>query len=64
MLGVQIEKADGLSRRPDLKVGVEDDNENQKLINKKWIRGMIEKRQESSKSSRRNKEGRSKSIER
>jgi len=28
MLGVRIGKADGLSRRPDLKVGVENDNEN------------------------------------
>jgi len=27
-----MEKADGLSRRPDWKVGVEKDNKNQKLI--------------------------------
>ena len=32
----------GLSRRPDLKVGIENNNENQKLIKEEWIRGMIE----------------------
>ena len=30
--GVRIRKADGLSRRLDWKVGVEKDNENQKLV--------------------------------
>jgi len=35
-------KADGLSSRLDLKVEVENNNENQKLIKKKWIKGMIE----------------------
>ena len=30
--GIKIEKADGLSRRLDWKVGVENDNENQVLI--------------------------------
>jgi len=30
--GVRMEKADGLSRRPDLKVEAENDNKNQKLI--------------------------------
>ena len=30
-------KADGLSRRPDWKVGVEKDDENQKLIKEEWI---------------------------
>jgi len=30
-------KADGLGRRPDWKVGVEKDNENQKLIKEEWI---------------------------
>ena len=35
--GVRIEKADGLSRRPDLKVEAENDNKNQKLIKRaKW----------------------------
>jgi len=32
MLGVRIEKADSLSRRPDLKMGVENNNENLKSI--------------------------------
>jgi len=32
VLGVRIEKADRLSRRLDWKVGIEKDNENQKLI--------------------------------
>ena len=32
----------GLSRRPDLIVGIENNNENQKLIKEEWIRGMIE----------------------
>ena len=30
--GVKMEKADGLSKRPNWKVKVEKDNENQKLI--------------------------------
>ena len=38
MTEVRMEKVDGLSRRPYLKVGVENNNENQKLIKKKWIR--------------------------
>jgi len=32
VLGVRIRKADGLSRKLDWKVGVEKDNENQKLV--------------------------------
>ena len=32
-----MEKADGLSRRPDWKVGVENDNNNQILIKDNWI---------------------------
>ena len=36
MLEVRIEKTDGLSRRLDLTVGVENHNENQKLIKKEW----------------------------
>ena len=32
VLGTKIEKADGLSRRPDWKVGVENDNKNQVVI--------------------------------
>jgi len=31
-----------LSKRPDLKVGVENNNKNQKLIKEEWIRKMIE----------------------
>jgi len=30
-------KVDGLGRRPDWKVSVEKDNENQKLIKEEWI---------------------------
>ena len=37
VLGAKMGKADGLGRRPDQKVGVEKDNENQKLIKEKWI---------------------------
>ena len=37
-----MKKADRLSRRPDLKVGVENNNENQKLIKKEWIREIME----------------------
>jgi len=42
-----MEKADGLSRRPDWQKGVEKDNKDQKLIKPEWIRGaetMIEER--------------------
>ena len=35
-----MEKVDSLSRRLDLKVGVENNNENQKLIKEEQIRGM------------------------
>ena len=38
---VRMEKVDRLSRRLDLKIGTENNNENQKLIKKEWIRGMI-----------------------
>jgi len=39
-------KADGLSRRPDWQERVERDNEDQKLVKPKWIKGaeiMVEK---------------------
>ena len=39
---VRIRKADGLSKRLDLKMEVENNNKNQKLIKKEWIRGIIE----------------------
>ena len=42
MPGIRMEKVDSLSRRPDWKVGVENDNENQKLIKEEWVREMIE----------------------
>ena len=32
VLGVKIRKADGLSKRPDWKVEVENDNENQVVV--------------------------------
>jgi len=35
-----MEKADGLSRRPDWQEGVERDNEDQMLIKPKWVRGV------------------------
>ena len=37
VLGTKIEKTDGLSRRPDWKVGVEKNNKNQVLIKECWI---------------------------
>ena len=40
--GTRMEKADGLSRRSDWKVGVEKDNENQVLIKDNWIRNLQE----------------------
>jgi len=35
VLGIKMRKVDGLSRRPDLKIGMENDNKNQKLIREK-----------------------------
>jgi len=35
-----MEKADGLSRRPDWQKGVEKDNKDQTLIKPEWIRGI------------------------
>jgi len=40
--GVRVRKANRLSKRQDLKVGIENNNENQKLIKEKWTREMIE----------------------
>ena len=40
--GTKIGKADGLSRRPDWKVGTENDNNNQTLIKKQWICSLVE----------------------
>ena len=39
---MKIGKADELSRRPDQKVGVKKDNENQKLIKEEWIYNLVE----------------------
>ena len=38
---VRIEKVDRLSKRPDLKVEIKNDNKNQKLIKEEWIRGIM-----------------------
>jgi len=38
----RMEKADGLSKRPYWKVGIENDNKNQNLIKKEWVQGMTE----------------------
>ena len=35
--GSKMEKADGLSRRPDWEIGVEKDNEEQTLVKKEWL---------------------------
>jgi len=37
VLGTKMGKTDRLSRRPDWKVGVEKDNDNQTLIKEQWI---------------------------
>ena len=37
MPGTKIEKADGLSKRLDWKVGIDRDNENQVVIKNNWI---------------------------
>jgi len=35
--GSKMEKADGLSKRPDWEVGIEKDNEEQMLVKKEWL---------------------------
>jgi len=42
VLGTKMGKADGLSRRPDWKVGVENNNNNQTLIKEQWIHSLAE----------------------
>ena len=42
VLGMRMGKADGLSRRPDWKIGVDKDNENQVIIKDNWIRNLQE----------------------
>ena len=39
---VKIRKANSLSRRPDQKVGIEKDNENQVFIKNNWIYNLLE----------------------
>jgi len=38
----KIEKADGLNRRPDWKVGIENNNSNQVFIKEHWICNLYE----------------------
>jgi len=40
--GTRMGKVDGLSRRPDWKIGVDKDNENQVIIKDNWIRNLQE----------------------
>ena len=40
--GTRMGKADGLNRRPDWKIGVDKDNENQVVIKDNWIRNLQE----------------------
>jgi len=42
VLGTRMGKVDGLSRRPDWKIGVDKDNENQVIIKDNWIRNLQE----------------------
>ena len=42
MPGTRIGKVNGLSRRPDWKIGVDKDNENQVIIKDNWIRNLQE----------------------
>ena len=42
ILGTKIGKANGLSRRPDWKVGIENDNSDQILIKEQWICSLAE----------------------
>ena len=37
VLGMRMGKADGLSRRPDWKIGVDKDNENQVVVKDSWV---------------------------
>jgi len=40
--GRRMGKVDGLSRRPDWKIGVDKDNENQVIIKDNWIHNLQE----------------------
>jgi len=37
-----MEKVNRLSKKPDWKVEIENDNKNQKLIKEEWVQGMTE----------------------
>jgi len=37
VLGSKMEKVDSLSRRPDWEVGVEKDNEDQRMVKPEWL---------------------------
>ena len=40
VLGIRMGRADGLSRRPDWKIGVDRDNEDQVVIKDNWIHSL------------------------
>ena len=40
--GIKMRKTDGFSKRPDLKVGIENDNSNQIFIKNHWIFNLYE----------------------
>jgi len=40
--GMRMEKADGLSRRPDWKIEVDKDNENQVVVKDDWLHRLEE----------------------
>ena len=42
MLGIKIKKIDKSSRRLDLKIGIENNSQNQNLIKKEYIQEIIE----------------------
>jgi len=42
VLGTKMEKMNRLSKRPDWKVGVKNDNNNQILIKKQWVHSLAE----------------------
>ena len=42
VLGTRMGKADGLSRRPDWKIGVDKDNKNQVVVKDSWIHRLEE----------------------
>ena len=57
VLGIRMGKADGLSKRLDLKVEVENGNKNQKWIKEEWVRRMGKRNDGSSGERTRNRIG-------